>query len=89
MIPFPIDFKGIGKEFQRFPDRVIKMANDEGIGGLYRVPGVRDIGRPYVFPKSPIAGKKERHEKESPKKPKGKTPPEASEEQEQGIDIKV
>ncbi len=65
------------------------MASDEGIGGLYRVPGIRDVGQPYVFPKSRVADKKEKRERESRKKSKERTPPETSDEKTHGIDIKV
>ncbi|MCL4492357.1 MAG: hypothetical protein M1510_10760 [Nitrospirae bacterium] len=65
------------------------MANDEGIGGSYRISGVRNVGPAHVFPKSRVVRKTDKEYRESTKKPKEKRSPETPEEKEEGIDITV
>ena len=36
------------------------MADDEGIGDIYRIVGIRNIGSPRVFPKSNVPKKKKK-----------------------------
>jgi hypothetical protein len=65
------------------------MADGEGIGGAYRISGIRNIGPAHVFPKSRVVKKADREYKDTLKKPKEKRSPETHEEEGQGIDIKV
>ncbi|MBI3592685.1 MAG: hypothetical protein HY099_04300 [Nitrospirae bacterium] len=64
------------------------MADDEGIGGLYRISGIRPIGTARVFPKTHIVRKAKKSTKEE-KESKREKSPLPSEEKTEGIDIEV
>ncbi|MBF0558738.1 MAG: hypothetical protein HQL08_08160 [Nitrospirae bacterium] len=68
------------------------MANDEGIGDVYRIVGIRNIGTPRVFPKSNYSKKKKkRSETENPERTEEESagPSTGPDEQSHGVDIKV
>jgi hypothetical protein len=68
------------------------MADDEGIGGIYRIPGVMNIGTPHVFPKSRVVKKKKRQpeeEEEARRQAKENELSESSDLKRKSIDIEV
>lgn len=64
------------------------MAEGEGIGGAYRISGIRNIGPGHVFPKSRVK-KAERRDEEKREGQKGKRSPGSPDEKEEGVDITV
>ena len=73
-------------------DKIIKMAADEGIGDVYRIVGIRNIGTPRVFAKSNFPKKKKKPseiENPEPLEEEASEPSTSSDEESHGVDIKV